>query len=209
MKITNKENISELIQFHEGVEDFNYNLAVDWAIELIQNGLKTDNVFMLASFSKPVDLVEIKPYISAVLSDLELEEKQGQEAIDEYIHYYLKKTISNDSIRNSLNKLYELYLKEEFGRERNTNHGLEPFYLLYHGWSQLEDTGYNYYFNCNDIDGVKEIFKEQAKIWIDKYIRGLEVEEKKLSYNPTIQKPLERKLEKSTTFWPKIKNWFS
>ena len=45
-----------------------------------------------------------------------------------------------------------------------------PFYLLYHGWDELEQIGENYYFEGANLNNIEEVIKEQAQIWIDKYI---------------------------------------
>ncbi|NQY07006.1 MAG: hypothetical protein HRT68_12680 [Flavobacteriaceae bacterium] len=48
------------------------------------------------------------------------------------------------------------------------------FYLLYHGWWELEDIGANYYYDGADMNNIESILKLEAKIWIDKYIYGKE-----------------------------------
>ena len=52
----------------------------------------------------------------------------------------------------------------------NMDDRLMPFYLLYHGWDQLEEIGVNYYFEGAELDNIKELIKEQAKIWIHEYV---------------------------------------
>ena len=202
--MTNKENIAELIQYHNGIEKFNYNLAVDWAIDLIQNGLETDNVYMLASFTKPVEAVEIKPYVSAVLNDLNLEEKEGDKATYAYIHYHLRKILSDDSIRGNLGKIYQIFLDENCF-DIDNEYGLIPFYKLYHGWCELEEIGVNYYFEGANLDNIEEVIKEQAKIWIDKNIHGIEDVERKIYPN----NELLNKNKKKKTLLSKIKKWLS
>lgn len=167
MKMINRENISKLVQYHNGIEHFNYDLTVDWAIDLIQKGVETDNIFMLASFSKPVDSREIKPYVSAVLRDLNLEEGEGDEAIIALINFYLNEILSDNSIREYLTFLYDLFIQKD-GMYNNDKFGLMPFYLLYHGWRELEDIGANFYFEGADLNNIEEVIKEQARIWIDK-----------------------------------------
>jgi hypothetical protein len=171
-----KKDISKLVPYHHGIEHFNSDLTVDWAIDLIESGIETDNVLMLASFSKPVDSVEIRPYVSAVLADLDLEEKEGGEAIFALIEHYLSRIIIGDSIRGYLTLLYDLFLEKD-GFNNNDNFGLMPFYLLYHGWSELEDVGVNYYFEGANLDNIEDVTKGQAQIWIDKFIHGVEIEE--------------------------------
>lgn len=170
------KDISNIVQYHNGIESFNYDLTIDWAINLIESGIETDNILMLASFSKPVDSNEIKPYISSVLADLNIEEKEGHAAILELIYYYLTEILSDRSIRGYLSHLYKLFIQKDcFNNDQK--YGLMPFYLLYHGWSELEDIGENYYFEGADLNNIEQVIKEQAQLWIDKFINGIEIEE--------------------------------
>lgn len=156
-------NISKLIQCHKGISNFNYDITVDWALELLNSGVETENVFMLASFSKPVDSREIKPYVSAVLNELKLSEKEGNEAIISKINYHLAEIIQDKSIRNNLKFLYEICLDNNYG------FGLMKFYLLYHGWDELDEMGVNFYYDGADKSNIEKIIKEEAKNWLDKY----------------------------------------
>lgn len=171
-----KKHRFRLVPYHKGIEHFNYDLTVDWAIDLIERGIETDNVLMLASFSKPVDSVEIRPYVSAVLADLDMGEREGDEAFLELIHYYLKHILNDNSIRGYLTKLDDLYFEKDCFNN-DDKYGLASFYLLYHGWEELEDVGTNYYFEGADLNNIEDIIKEQARIWIDKFITGVNVKE--------------------------------
>jgi len=166
-----KEDISNLVQYHSGLEHFNYDATIDWAINLIEQGIETNNVLMLASFSKPVDSDEVRPYVNAVLADLGIEEKKGDDAIIALIHHYLSEILNDNSIRGYINELYALFIEKDCFR--GDKFGLMPFYLLYHGWSELEDIGANYYFEGADLDNIEEVVKEQAQIWIDEYINEI------------------------------------
>ena len=157
----------EFIQCHNGLKNFNYNLAVEWAIDLIRNGVETKNILMLASFSKPIDSYQIKPYVSAVLRDFNLVEKNGDEAVFALIHFYLTEILQHISIRRFLNSLYELYMeKDSFPFSKGHKFRLQPFYLLYHGWNDLDENGSNYHFEDANLDNIEEVIKEQARIWI-------------------------------------------
>tara|TARA_R110002073_G_scaffold108336_3_gene243375 strand:- start:47604 stop:48212 length:609 start_codon:yes stop_codon:yes gene_type:complete len=202
--MSSEYNISDLIQFHNAIDDFNYNLTVDWAIDLIRNGLETDNVFMLASFTKPVDKAEVKPYLSAVLKDLSLEEKEGKEATFEFTHYHMHKILGDDAIRRNLDVLYELFLENDSFND-DDKFGLTPFYFLHYAWSELEDIGCNFYFEGATLDNIEEVIKEQASIWIDKYIHGIKIDTDKVYHSNYMLS----KSEKKETLFSKIKIWFS
>lgn len=168
----NHEKYTELLQWHNGIEHFNYNPAIDWAIELIRNGKESENILIVASFSKPVDREEIRPYISGALRELNLKEKYEKYSIIANTHYHLEQILNDYEIRKNLCKLYQICLNTEMDRR------LMPFYLLYHGWGDLEEIGENYYYEGADINNIEDVLKEQAQIWIDKYVHGKKIEEK-------------------------------
>lgn len=164
--MTNTQDISKLIQAHMAVDQFEYDVTVDWAIDLILQGKETENVLMLASFSKPVDAIEIRPYVNAVLKDLGLDERKGDDAVNSKIQYHLIEIVNENGIRKNLNLLYKLFLDRDCFNN-DDKYRLLPFYLLYHGWDELESIGANYYFEGADLDNIEEVIKEQARIWIN------------------------------------------
>ncbi|MCF8298412.1 MAG: hypothetical protein K9J13_12770 [Saprospiraceae bacterium] len=173
--MTRRQDISKLIQSHKAIENFDYDLAVDWAINLIEQGKETENILMLASFSKPIDRFEIKPYVSAVLNDFKLEELEGNEAIIAITHYHLTEILSNNSIRKNLQSLFQLYIDNDHKPE------LMNFYLLYYAWNELEEYGVNYYYEGANLDNIEEVLKNEAKNWMEKYINGkIEIKTKKI-----------------------------
>jgi hypothetical protein len=97
-----------LFLWHNTVEYFDYNMAVDWATELIQAGKETENILILASFSKPVESHEIKPYVSGALRDLQLEERYESYSVIGNIHFHLEEVLENRETRLNLEKLYDL-----------------------------------------------------------------------------------------------------
>ncbi|XLS27660.1 hypothetical protein ACJD0Z_10675 [Flavobacteriaceae bacterium M23B6Z8] len=163
-----KQEIQRLVQSHKALEPFDYKIAVDWAIELIREGKETDNVLMLASFSEPIERHEISPYISAVLNDFGLEELEFDDALIAQTHFLLTKILRNEAIRENLQSLSQVCINNDYDKR------IMDFYLLYHGWWELEDIGANYYYDGADLNNIESILKLEAKIWIDKYIHGKE-----------------------------------
>lgn len=203
--MTDTKDTYELIRYHNGIKGFNYDLVVDWAIHLMNEGNETDNVLMLASFSKPVSSIEIKPYLSAVLKDMGIEEREGVEAIRVYIHFYLRKILKDESVKDNLNHLYQLFIDEEFISTKSKDLGLKPFYLLYHAWSCLEEIGENFYYEGVHLGNIKAVTKKEAKRWIDKYILGIaESKEEIYSTSQLLVKNKEKK-----TLLSRIKKWMS
>lgn len=161
-----RQDLSKRIQAHNALDQFEYDLAVDWAIELIEKGNTTQNVLMLASFSKPVDAFEIRPYVDAVLSELGLKVKKGDDAVNCIIEYHLAEIIYGIEIRSNLTELYKLFFRKRYF-DHDDKYGLKPFYFLYHGWDQLDSTGVNQYFTDANLDNIENVVKEQANIWME------------------------------------------
>lgn len=164
--MTDEQHIIRLIQSHKELEHFDYSKAVDWAIDLIRQGKETDNVLMLASFSEPIDRFEIRPYVTNVLNDFGLEELDYKNAVIAETHYHLNEILNDRQIRKNLQSLYQLCVDNDY------ESGLMNFYLIYHGWDELEEIGVNYYFEGADLDNIEEVLKKEARKWIDKYVNG-------------------------------------
>ena len=196
----NYEKYSEILQWHKGIDLFDYNPTIDWAIELIKQGIETENVLILASFSKPVDRDEIKPYVTGALKDLNLIEKYGEYSIVANAHYYLDQILNDYNIRTNLYKVYELYLDTDHDER------LTPFFLLYHGWNELEEIGVNLYFEGANLKNIEQVLKHQAQIWINKYVHGVEIEEEKEeSIKPNAKKSNIKGLKSRNSIWHIIK----
>jgi len=162
-----QEKYTELLLWHKGVDHFDYGPVIDWAIELIRNGQETENVLILASFSKPIDSDEIRPYVSGALKELGLKEKYEAYSSVAQVHYALEQILADVDVRKHLTDLYQLSL------ESNFEPGLNPFYLLYHAWSSLELDGINYYYEDVTLENIKEALNQEAEWWVDKYVHGI------------------------------------
>ena len=162
------EKYTELLQWHRGVEYFDYGPVIDWAIELIRNGQETENVLILASFSKPIDSDEIRPYVTGALKELNLKEKYGEFSMVAQVHYTVEQILADNEARKHLSELYQLSLNSDF------EPGLSPFYQLYHAWSSLELDGHNYYYEGVTLENIRETLIQEAENWKDEYVHGLE-----------------------------------
>ena len=193
------DKYTELLQWHNGVELFNYELTIDWALEMLQRGVETENMLILASFSKPVDRQEIKPYVSGVLRDLNLEEKIGEYSVISNAYFHAQMIIDKYEIRKNLTVLSNLCLESNYSKY------LMPFYLLNNGWWSLEDDGFNYYYEGANLNNIEELTILESKLLIVKYID--QEEEKTKSIEAQIKKTSKKEIEKSS-FWSKIKSKF-
>lgn len=160
------QEIVQLIQSHKVLESFDPKVAVDWAIDLIESGNDTDNLLMLASFSGNIERDEVSPYISAVLEDLKLVEFDYERALVTQIHYHLLDILKDIEIRNNLEELSQLCINNGYDSSVMT------FYLLHHGWQELEDIGVDLYYGGTTLNNIEDVLKTEAENWIDLHIHG-------------------------------------
>ena len=163
-QMSNKPELIRLISSYKQNQYFDYNLAVDWAVQLIDSGIESESVYMLASFTKPVDSGEIAPYISAVLRELNISEKTGDEGILSKLSYYLSEIVCGRKTRMNLADVYRIALDRDCAFE------LEPFYMLYYAWDELDEIGANYYYEGATKENIESILKKEAKKWMDQHL---------------------------------------
>ena len=192
----NYDKYTELLQWHLGVELFDYNPTIDWAIHMMGKGIETENMLILASFSKPVDREEIKPYVSGVLKDLGLDEKIGEYSIVSNCYYHIQQIIDEYEKRKNLSSLFIIHL------ENNYPVYTSPFYLLHHGWSDLESEGFNYYYDGATLDNIEIVVNLEAQIFIAKYVD--QNESKTNDLEAKLNAITNKRVQTKSTFWSKL-----
>ena len=120
-----KSNLTRLVQSHKGFEPFNYDICIDWAIYLLESGIESNNIEMLASFSKPANTWEVKPYVQLVLQEFNLEEFEGEKAPKAKAYYYVWSILNNDgNLISHLDSLRNFCIYSDY------EDSIYPFYLL-------------------------------------------------------------------------------
>lgn len=154
--------LTNLIRAHKSVTPFNYNLAVVWALSLMKEGNEMPGVIMLASFVEPIDTVEIQPYVSRALIELNLTEIDGEEALQYVISYYCAEILAGNRIQNNLRRIIDLYFSYY-----QQDLGLENLYLLSCAWDDLENGYDNYYYDGAKLNNIESLAKKEAKYWLE------------------------------------------
>ena len=157
-----KETI-RLIQSHKYFHQFDYKIAVDWAINLIREGNNDDSVLMLASFVEPYLREDVEPFLTEVLKFLELEELKKDDALIAVTHYYLLEILEDNSKRKNLNVLSRLCV------DNNYEPKLYDFYRISNAWEELTEIGVNFYYKDATLNNIDFYIKEAARKWINDY----------------------------------------
>jgi hypothetical protein len=156
--------ISELtykVVAYSDLTTLNGDDCVDWAIEMLQLGHETPSLLILAGLTKPTNQFEVRDYLKRALSELELEEKTGDDATLSYSSYYITKISKGEDVKRNLGIIYE------FCKARNYEKVIYDFYLLYWAWNDLDNGNeYQAYWPDADKSNIEQIVIETANKWI-------------------------------------------
>jgi len=149
---------------YSDLTNLNGDECVDWAIEMLQLGHDTPSLLILAGLSKPTNQFEVRDYLKRALSELELDEKTGDDATLSYSSYYIKKISKREDIKRNLGMVYE------FCKARDYEKVIFDFYLLYWAWTDLDyGNEYQSYWPDADKSNIEQIVIETAEKWIEEY----------------------------------------
>lgn len=194
------EKFTELLQWHLGVEFFNYNPVIDWAIYMIQQGRETETMLILASFSKPVYREEIRPYVSRTLVELNLEEKVGSYSVISNCYFHVSQIIGKNNIKDNLSSLYIIHTDNDYPKITR------QFYALYWAWSDLLHYEFNHYYQGVTLKNMETVLELECHKFIAHYIDKDDIKVKNINRNIEeiiLQKP------KIKSTWDKIRRLFS
>lgn len=144
----------------QGHPTFDANVAVDWAIAMLELGIATPNVLILAGISQPTSYYEVEPYLHAALRELHLPEKNGDSAIISYCIFSAKKIANKDQIRMHLQELHKNYYRLDLSDI------LLDFSLLEWAWQDIELGYETFYWENANADNIESIVVQTAQKWL-------------------------------------------
>jgi len=150
---------------HTVVESFDYNDAIDWAIQMLQAGYETPSILLLAGTAKPTNYFETESTLNAALKELHIATPSEENAIIAYATYHVLQLIAGKDIMQNLYKLSALvFLKEE------AYHRMYDFSLLRDAWEYIDDLFYAqlYWPDVNE-DNIEDVTKECANDWLEEH----------------------------------------
>jgi hypothetical protein len=99
---------------------------VDWAIEMIEAGYDTENLYLLAGMSKPYNPFQFDDLTNKTLSELGLDYKNITAIIKNYTYYIISKSLNNEvSFIETLKELKDICIRNDYDKE------YYDFYLLF------------------------------------------------------------------------------
>lgn len=139
---------------------------VEWAVRLLQEGVDTPTLRILAGLSDPLDRGEATRILDRVLLELNLPPLERQGAIRAYVSELLEELLSDPQrVGGVLDELRRMCLENDHDRT------LMPFYLLAHARSDLQAQNMQHYWAGADRTNIDAIVREEAQRWLIQYGR--------------------------------------
>lgn len=136
---------------------------IEWALEMMEAGYGSDNLYILAGISKPYNQFELQDLTDNTLADLNLEIKDKLLTIRNYVYYIISKTINQPT--NYLTTLKEI---KDICINLDMDNEYMDFYLLYFAKDDLNESENQWYWDGADRNNIDEIIKEKFKEYIDR-----------------------------------------
>lgn len=140
---------------------------VDWAIEMVEAGFESKNLYMLAGSYPPFNQFEMKELTTAVMRDLSIEYSDKYTAIRNYSYFLIKNAVNNPEIFFST-----LYKLRGFYYELDHDDLYGDFYFLYYAKDDLLVDENQWYWDGANRDNIDTIIKERFIQWIEEFERN-------------------------------------
>jgi hypothetical protein len=133
---------------------------VDWAIEMIEAGYESENLYELAGISRPYNQFELHDLTSKVLKDLELDFSNKELTLRNYVYYIISNSINKpETYLKTLRELNTLCTELNFDKE------YLDFYFLYFAKDDLIQYDSQSYWTGADKTNIDSIIKSTFENW--------------------------------------------
>lgn len=163
------ESTYRILAYKELSGFIEYDLIVDWAMDMLQYGYETSNILILSGLSKPVTSFEIEPYFTAALSELGLNSIsiKGEDSYALYLWSEVHILLTGTNVRKQLYRLCQACIDFDYPIM------LMDFYNLYWAWGDLEyyEGGKTQYYWEKELDlnNIEQYIINHAKEWCNIY----------------------------------------
>jgi hypothetical protein len=137
---------------------------VDWAIDMIEAGFNSENLYVLAATSKPYNQQPLQDLTNKVLQDFNLSYTNKGLVIKKYVYFIVTNAIyKTNSYFKALRQLKDICVDMQYDEL------YMPFYLLYFAKVDLAECDHQLYWDGADKTNIDQIITTQFAEWIAKY----------------------------------------
>ncbi len=137
---------------------------IDWAIEMMEAGYESVNLYELAGTTRPYNQFELQELTNKVFKDLNLEYSDKTKILKNHVYFLLTSSIDkpekyNKVLREFRDIYYELDADTEF----------QDLALLYWAKDDLIYSEFQHYWDGADRTNIDQIIREQFGLYIVKF----------------------------------------
>ncbi len=137
---------------------------VDWAIDMIEAGFNSENLYTLAATSKPYNQLALQALTNKVLQDFNLSYANKPLVIKKYVYFIVTNAIyKTNSYFRALRQLKDICISLDY------DDTYMPFYLLYFAKVELAEYDKQWYWDGADKTNIDQIITTQFAEWISRY----------------------------------------
>lgn len=154
------ELTSQVVAFKE-VTDLNADVFVNWALDMMTLGYESDALYILAGLAKPAMYYEAIKYAKEAFKELDIDIKEGEDAILSYSSYFIKKISVGEDVKVNLIRVFRYCYSHCYERR------VYDFYLLRWAWDDLDygNEHQDYWPEANGSN-IEAVVIKQAKKWL-------------------------------------------
>ncbi|PIC58039.1 hypothetical protein CSV80_15985 [Sporosarcina sp. P12(2017)] len=93
---------------------------IEWAFTMLQNGISTHSLNMLASLTEPLNIFEVEEYFNRAWYELNITEPSYDESAKHYVRYLIRQIVDDQSIAiENANEVYTIVRDHLFDEEHD------------------------------------------------------------------------------------------
>jgi hypothetical protein len=143
---------------------FNENIDeswIDWAIEMIEAGYESENLYMLAGETKPYDQSQLQELTNKVFQDLNLDYSDRDASTRNYVYHLILSSIDHpETYFRMLRELRDIYYSDARYLD---------FFLLYYAKGDLAIDEVQWYWDGANRENIDQIIRAKFETWIREF----------------------------------------
>lgn len=160
MKVLSTYKILKAKAFNENFDES----WIDWALEMMEAGYQSENLYMLAGETKPFNQFELHELTRKALEDLGFSYSDKNAVLKNYVYYLISKSV--DQPETYYTTLREL---KNICQDLNLDLTYMDFYLLYYAKDELLVNDVQWYWYGASRQNIDQIIKDRFRQWITEF----------------------------------------
>lgn len=160
MKVLSTYKILKAKAFNEHIDE----TWVDWALEMMEAGYQSDNLYMLAGETKPFNQFELHELTKKVLEDLGFDYSDKDAVLENYVYYLVANSVDHpETYYKTLRELKNIC------QDLDLDSAYMDFYLLYYAKDDLTVDEVQWYWDGANRENIDEIIQERFRKWLTEF----------------------------------------